>query len=114
MVYWDSSWYRPLQKSARFERRLWPDASLRSVDGRLRKAASLARLACGQIRSLKWPALAFAPGGPCCFHEVLASFMPIRAPFYGEQYQGLGYGTGTSSKILRITSSEDFSSASAS
>src|SRR6266536_6256717 len=46
--------YSTPQKRGRFERRLCPDALLRSVDGRLRKPVSLARLACGQIRSLKY------------------------------------------------------------
>src|SRR6266498_3159843 len=67
-------------KRGRFERRLCPDASLRSANGRLRKAASLAQTsplgtegerhsACGQIRSLKR-----LPSDPCYVAGLPADF----------------------------------------
>src|SRR6266540_7181143 len=66
-----------IRRLAGQERRLCPDASLRSVDGRLRKAASLARLACGQIRSLKYHPSdsCYAPGLPSDF-----GFAAFRGP----------------------------------
>src|SRR6266498_4090302 len=85
-------------KRGRFERRLCPDDTLHSVDGRLRKAASLAQTsplgtegerhsACGQIRSLKRLASdsCFVPGFPshfgfCCLPRR------IQPPFYGAPY----------------------------
>src|SRR6266540_518183 len=91
--------YSTPQKRGRFERRLCPDASLRSVGVpalppapgggrvRLRKAASLARLACGQIRSLKRLPLDFL-FCPKISVALWVCWLPrrIQPPFYGAPY----------------------------